>query len=108
MFGKQLCECPVTLDRLKSSGRPRVAASAVICQFRTFGRMRVAKPYPNKGLRCRILRRKVASERRFVRRLLSFRAISPKLVPRVPIRAQVFVVCYRILNDESFYACRVR
>src|SRR2546430_1955898 len=51
----------------------------------------------------RLQRQKICAKRAFVRR-----AIFPELAPRLPIRAQSFVMCDGVLNNESFYALRMR
>ena len=48
-------------------------------------------------------REKVYAQRAFVGS-----ALGPKGSPRLPIRPQAFVVCHGVLNNESFYALRVR
>src|SRR5580704_6068318 len=51
----------------------------------------------------RLQRQKICAKRGFVRR-----AIFPELAPGLPIRAQSFVMCDGVLNNESFYALRMR
>ena len=48
--------------------------------------------------RC-LQRQEICAKRAVVRH-----AIFPKLAPRLPIRAQSFVMCDRVLNDQSFHA----
>src|SRR5205823_8613697 len=51
----------------------------------------------------RLQRQKICAKRVFVRC-----AIFPKLASRLPVCVQPFVMCDRVLDNESFYAFRMR